>query len=312
MKKIILTAMITLSMVFTLYPALTKGRGKMSGTVTDKETGSPLAGVTVRMFSTKANAFHKPSPKTDKSGKWAAFFIRGGNWNLDFEKNGFETKKISFYVDSTPGSKNPRIEVALAKVEGPSVGADVITEINAAKNLMAGNEYDKALKALAETLKKYKEQSGIEIIYLYMGNCCSKKKDYNKAIEYYKKALEKFPKNKELVLSIGNAYNNVKNQEKAMEWFGKLAIDDIGNVDTLYNIGVMAYNSGNFANAETYFKKATEVNIEFAEAYYQLGMTYTALDKQSEAVETLKKYVEMAPPDSPNIETAKAIIDAFK
>ena len=298
-------------MVFTLYPALTKGKGKMSGIVTNKETGAPLGGVTVRLFSARAKAFHKPSPKTDKEGKWAVFFIRAGAWNLDFEKSGYETKRISFYVDATPGTKNPRIEIALAKVEGLAVGVDVVKLIDKAKVLMNENQYDEALKELAEIKEKYKEETGIQILDLYMGNCCAQKKDYKKAIEHYRKALEKFPKNKELVLSIGNAYNNLNNHEKAIEWFHKLTIEDIGNVDTLYNIGVIAYNKGDFANAEKYFKKAAEVNIEFADAFYQLGMTYTALDKQSEAVEILKKFIAMAP-DSPNAETAKAIIEAFQ
>jgi tetratricopeptide (TPR) repeat protein len=310
MKKIVLTAMITISMVLALYPSLTTGKGKMSGSVTEKETGAPLEGVTINLLCIRANEFYKPSPKTDKEGKWSVFFVRGGSWSLDFEKNGYETKKISFYVDTTPGTKNPRIEVALAKIEGPSVGEEVLKQIDSAKNFMAENDYDKALNILIEVKEKYKDESGIQIVDLYIGNCYSKKKDYNKSVEYYEKALEKFPKNKELIVSIGNAYNNLQNQEKAMEWFGKLSIEDIGNADTLYNIGVMAYNNGDFTNAETYFKKAAEVDPEFAEAFYQLGMTYTALDRQSEAVEILKKFVEMAP-GSPNIETAKAIIEAF-
>ena len=311
MKKIVFTAIITLSMVFTLYPSMTKGKGKMSGIVTEKETGAPLDGVTVKMYCTRANAFHSPSPKTDKEGKWAAFFIRAGNWNLDFEKNGYETKRISFYVDTTPGSKNPKIEVSMGKVEGPTVGESVIKQIDKAKVLMSEGQYDNALKSLAGVKEKYKEESGIEIVDLYMGNCYSKKGDYNKAIEHYTFALKKYPKHKELILSVGNAYNNVKDYDKAMEWFEKLGIEEIGNVDTLYNIGVIAYNKGDFANAEKYFKKAADINIEFADAFYQLGMTYTALDKQSEAVEVLKKFLEMAP-DSPNADTAKAIIDAFK
>jgi tetratricopeptide (TPR) repeat protein len=59
-----------------------------------------------------------------------------------------------------------------------------------------------------------------------------------------------------------------------------------------------------------YFNKAIEINPEFAPAYYQLGMTYTALSKTTEAVEALKKFMELDP-ESPDFQTAKAIVDAF-
>jgi superkiller protein 3 len=74
---------------------------------------------------------------------------------------------------------------------------------------------------------------------------------------------------------------------------------------------VIAYNKGDFETAAKYFKKATEIDPKFGDAFFQLGMAYTGLNKQNEAVEVLKKFMEIAP-DSPNFETAKAIVEAFK
>ena len=89
-----------------------------------------------------------------------------------------------------------------------------------------------------------------------------------------------------------------------------ISSEEIKNEDSLYNIGVIFYNASKYDDALKYFKRATELNAEFAEAQFQLGMTYTAMNKPKEAVEVLKKFIEMAP-DSPNYQTAKAIIDAF-
>jgi tetratricopeptide (TPR) repeat protein len=290
---------------------LTSGKGKMSGTVTDVETGEPIPGVTVKLYFPGVKAFHKPFPKTDNEGKWKVHYVRKGRWDLDFSKSGYEVKQISFFVDPTPGTKNPPITIQLKKSEGPTVAQEVVTEIEKAKGLMVDGKYDKAVTAMLEILEKNKGESGIDIVYLYIGNCYALKGDYNKGIEYYKKSLEKFPKNKELIVSIGNAYNNINDHENAMKWFSKLKIDDIGNVDTLYNIGVISYNKGDFEGAAKCFKKTTEIDGNFADGYYQLGMTLTALNKQKEAVTALKKFMELAP-DSPNFETAKAIVDAFK
>lgn len=310
MKTFALIVLIVYTMSSLAFAGLTSGKGKMSGIVTDKETGQPLEGVTVKLFFPQVNQYHKPFPKTDKEGKWRVHYVRKGNWNLDFEKSGYEIKKISFFVDTSPGSKNPPIEVSLAKMEGPVVSDSVMKDMDAAKALMADNKFDDALKSFLKILKDNPDDPGIDIVYLFVGNCYAAKNDYNKAIEFYEKSLQKFPKNKNLLISIGNAYNNIKDYDKAMLWFSKLSIDDIGNRDTLYNIGAIAYNKGDFDAAVKYFKKATEISPDFAEAFYQLGMTYTGLNKQAEAIAALKKYIELAP-DSPNAATAKSIIDAF-
>jgi predicted Zn-dependent protease len=291
--------------------ALTKGKGKMSGVVTDQDTGNPIAGVTVKLFMAEIGDFHQPFPKTDAEGKWSVYYVRKGRWDLDFVKDGYEVKKISYVVDPTPGTKNPPIELQLKKLEGPAVGQEIMKEIAKANNLMVEKKYDEALKDLLAIHEKYQGEPGIEIVYVHIGNCYSLKGDYQKAIQYYLKSQEKFPNNKEIILSIGNAYNNLQDFAKALEWFNKLKVDEIGNVDTLYNIGVIAYNNNNFEQALTYFKKATEIDNQFADGFFQLGMTYIGMEKNQEGIVALKKFMELAP-DSPNYETAKAVVDAFK
>lgn len=315
-KKIFLIFVIA-SMVVTawmptlLYPQLTKGRGKMNGIVTEEGTGQPIEGVIVKLFHPKANDYHAVSPKTDAEGKWRITYVRGGLWNLDFSKDGYETKKISYFVDTRAGIPKKAIELQLRKLEGPAAAQTILDEINKAVALITEKKYDQALTELQAITEKFQGEQGVEIVYLHMGNCYSNKGNYQKAIEFYLKTLEKFPNNKELILSIGNAYGNLNDFEKATEWFNKLKIDDIGNIDTLYNIGVIAYNNGNFDRALTFFKKATEIDTGFAEGFYQLGMTYTALNQQKEALEVLKKFMELDP-KSPNYETAKAVVEAFE
>jgi tetratricopeptide (TPR) repeat protein len=263
------------------------------------------------LFYPKANAYFTPAPKTDAEGKWRVNYVRGGLWNLDFVKDGYETKKISYFVDTRAGVAKKPLEVPMKKLQGPAAAKNIMDEINKAVVLISEKKYDQALAELQVIKEKFQGEPGVEIINLHIGNCYSNKGEYQKAIEFYLQSLEKFPENTELILSIGNAYGNLNQFDKATEWFNKLKIDDIGNVDTLYNIGVIAYNNGNFDRALIYFQKATEINSEFAEGLYQLGMTYTALEKTKEAVEVLKKFMAIDP-KSPNYETAKAIVDTFE
>lgn len=310
MKRTVLLIFLLIAFSGALLSQATSGRGKMRGIVTDAETGQPIEGVTIKLYSVRAGGYHKPSPTTDKEGKWRAFHIRGGMWHVDIEKVGYETKKLSYNVIGVPGAAFDPIEVSLKKIEGPALDAKIVAEINKARDLMNENKVAEALKSFEAVKEKYKELPGIAIVNLYIGNCYSTLEDYEKAVDSYQKALEKYPKNMDLILSIGNAYTNMKQTDKAMEWLGKLPFEEISNVDTLYNIGVNFYNSGKYDEAVKYFKKSTEINSEFAPGFYQLGMTYTALNKIPEALAALKKFMELDP-ESPDYQTAKAIIDAF-
>jgi tetratricopeptide (TPR) repeat protein len=310
MKKIIILGLLVFGLVFSIFSQATSGRGKMTGTVVDAETGNPVEGVTIKLFCLRAKAFHRITPKTDSNGHWKAMYLRGGLWNIDLQKSGYETKKISFIVETTPGAKKPSIDIKLRKIEGPALEDVILKEIDAANKLLGERKFSEAREKFIDLLEKNKDREGIAIVNLYIGNSFAMEENYSKSIEFYTKAVEKYPKNKELLISIGNAYNNMNRFDDAMTWFKKVSFEDIDNIDTLYNIGVILYNKAHYDDAIKYFLKSTQVFNEFGDGFYQLGMTYTALNKITEALAALKKFMELDP-ESPNFQTAKAIVDAF-
>ena len=307
MKKVLIIAALTILLAVTLVAQSVTGKGKLKGAVLDEKTGQPIEGVTVKLFSIKGQAYFLPSPKTDSDGKWKALFLRGGAWNIDFDKAGYETKKISARVDETPGAKQVEIEIKLGKIEGIALTADIVADLEKGNQLFADKKYTDAMQAYEKILT---DNPDVFIIYKNIGNCYFAMENYDKAIENYLKVLEKQPKSAETMTLIGNSYVNAKNLEKAMEWYQKIPFEEIKDTDTLYNIGASLANSNKNDLALKYFKRAVEVDPEFADGYYQLGMTYTALNQIPEALEALKKFMELAP-DSPNFATAKAIVDAF-
>jgi tetratricopeptide (TPR) repeat protein len=233
MKKILLIITLLIGLSLILLPQSTSGNGKMRGIVTDAQTGEPIADVTVKLFCIKAQGFFKPSPKTDKSGKWRAFHVRGGMWNVDFEKVGYEPRKISFMVDTRPGMRRDLIETKLKKLEGPALDANIVEEINQARELLSTDKVQEAITQFLEIKEKYKESSGIAIVNLYIGNAYSQIEQYEKAITSFKEAVAQYPKHQGLILSIGNSYSNLNQPEKAMEWFKKIPFDELDNTDTL-------------------------------------------------------------------------------
>jgi tetratricopeptide (TPR) repeat protein len=307
MKKSLFIAALLMLTACSLLSQVVSGKGKLKGIVWDEQSGQVLDGVTVKLFSVRAQAYFQPNPKTDSEGRWKALFLRGGSWNIDFEKAGYETKKISYRVDETPGAKQPEIEVKLAKIAGIALTNDVVAELEKGNQLFTDKKFPEAMKAYEEILGKNPD---IFIIYKNIGNCHFAMENYDKAVEYYQKLFEKQPKSAEIMTLIGNSYVNAKNMEKAMEWYQKIPFEEIKDIDTLFNIGANLTNNNKNDLAIKYFKRSVELDPDFADGYYQLGMTHTALNQIPEALEALKKFMELAP-DSPNFATAKAIVDAF-
>ncbi len=318
MKKIFIVFLIFIVSTVLMFSQATSGKVKMKGIVLDKETGNPIEGVKIMLYSIKAQSKHKITPVTDSDGKWRSLYMRSGKWYIDFSKVGYAPRKIAVdyvfrgakYICFFQGEKYESLKIEMQKIQGPALEQSIIKEIEEGNALLVENKVKKAIKRFEKIIEKYKEREGIAIVNLYMGNCYSKLEEYEKAIEYFQKAIVKYPKHKELILSVGNSYSNLKQTDKAMEWFKKLSDEDITNPDTLYNIGINFYNAMDYKRAVSYFSRAVEMKENFGEAYYQLGMTYVALNKITESVTALKKFMEISP-ESPNFTTADEIVKAF-
>ncbi len=310
-KRFLLMLLVIGALSISLMAQATGGKGKMKGIVVDKQTGQPIEGVKIRLYFPKASSYHNDSPVTGKDGSWHALFLRtGGIWNLDFEKVGYQTVKISISLSSQPNAKTPDIKTEMIKVQGPQLDEGVAKEIEKGQKLVSENKIDEALQIFQAVLTQFKDSDGVAIVNMYIGNCYSTKENFEKAIEAYKTAMQKYPDNQDLIISIGNCYNNLKQPDEAMAWFSKIPFDELSNMDTIYNIGTNYYNLQKYELAAKYYVKATEVSPDFAPAWYQLGMTYVALDKKAETIASLKKFIELDP-ESPDVATAQEIINAF-
>lgn len=310
MKKIVLLMFLIILVTFNLLPQLTAGQGRIRGIVLDEETGEPLEGVTLGMYSVRAQAFLKSFPVTGRDGKWKAYSLRGGHWRIEFKKVGYITLRQVFFVDTRAGQKSQFVETKLQKELLPPLKKEIYKKVYKAALLYEENKLQEALQKFLEIKEKYKDSQDIEVVDKYIGNCYAGLKDYPKAIAAYEIALQRFPEEPDLVVSIGNAYTNLGKLEKALEYFNMIPFEKIDNVSTLYNMGVIYYNREKYPEAAKYLKKAVEIDDTFAEAFFQLGLTYVVLEKIDEAVKALEKFMLLAP-GSADFQTAKAITDAF-
>jgi tetratricopeptide (TPR) repeat protein len=196
----------------------------------------------VKLFSLRANSGFET--KTDKNGLWKAMWIRGGKWDIDFDKPGFEPKKISTTLKED--AKIITIDIVLKRMEGLVLKEELMKDFEKGNQLFSEGKIDKALATYRAILEKFPDSY---IIYLNVGNCYFEKQEYEKAIEAYKKVVEKDPQHTGAILSIGNSYSNMNQKEKTLEWYQKIEVSKIDDPVVLYNIGVFNFNAGNIKKA---------------------------------------------------------------
>jgi tetratricopeptide (TPR) repeat protein len=303
MKKTLQIALLLVLSAGLVLAQSYRGQGRLRGKVTD-EAGQPLAGVTVKVFSVKGQSGFEV--KSNDLGEWTANYIRGGGYNLDFLKTGYEPRSIS--VTITESTNNPPVEVKLKKASGLLITDELKAELDSGNKLFEEKKFEEACKVYEDLLAKNPEAY---IIYKNVGNCRFELQQYDLAEAAYQKVLEKDPGNADIILLIGNCYANRDQADKAMEWYNKLEFEKITDPTVLFNIGLSFAKQSKFEDALKYYKRSVEVQKDFLDGYYQLGLTYLQLGKNAEAIDAFEGYLKIDA-DSGRADQVRGFLDFLK
>jgi Flp pilus assembly protein TadD len=303
MKKSVFLAIFLIISASLVFSQSYRGQGRLKGTVTD-EDGQPLEGVKVRVFSVKGQSGFELT--TNAEGEWSANYIRGGGYNLDFLKSGYEPKSISTSIPEQ--TNNPPVEVKLKKAAGLMITDELRAALESGNKLFEEKKFEEACKVYENLVAKNPEAA---IIYKNVGNCRFELQQYDLAEAAYRKVLEKEPGNADIMLLIGNCYANRDQADKAMEWYNKIEFEKIGDPTVLYNIGTNFTKQGKFDDALKYYKRSVEVQKDFLDGLYQLGLTYLALGRNPEAIPPFEDYLKLDS-DSPRAGQVKGFLEFLK
>ena len=280
-----------------------KGKGRVVGTVTDDQ-GQPIPGVKVKLFSHLAKQGFEV--ETDAEGQWIAAWIRGGAWDIDFEKIGFMPKKIA--VEIQQYGRNPDIKTVLQKAEGLILTDELKTALTEGNNLFDQGMYTEAIAAFEKILTDYPD---VYVIAKNIGNSYFQMEDYDKAEEYYLKVLEKDPQNQDAMLLIGNCYANRGDSDKALEWYNQIEFEKISDPIVLYNIGTNYYNLGQYEDAVRFYRRSVEIKEDFTDGLYQLGLANLTLTNFKDSIAAFEQYLKFDP-DSGRAEQVKQFVEFLK
>ncbi len=280
-----------------------KGQGKASGIVTDTE-GRPLDGVRVVLFSVRSQSGFET--KTNAKGEWRANYIRGGPWNIDFEKDGYLPKKIS--TEFKEYDRNPPVEIKMVKIEGLVVSDALKEAVKKGNDLFNEGKYEEAAAAFAEIV------AGDENAYALnknIGNCWFALQKYDVAEEYYRKVLDKEPENGEIMMLIGNTYSNRGDQATAMEWYKKIDIQKISDATALFNIANGLFSKSEFEEALKYSRRGLEVQPDSSDLLYLTGLINLSLNRTEDSIAAFERYLK-TDAESARADQVRSFLDFLK
>ncbi len=132
--------------------------------------------------------------------------------------------------------------------------------------------------------------------YLELGFSCSRLKEDEQAINYYKKAIELDPKSHIGYNGIGEVYrDNKKDRTMAMEWYRKTLAINPSERKANFGIGYCLNSEGKYSEAIPYLKVAIEMETTYTAAYVELGYSYYRTGNITDAMYYLKEAMRLSP-----------------
>lgn len=116
----------------------------------------------------------------------------------------------------------------------------------------------------------------------------------DKAIDEFKLLVSIEPSARSYAF-LGLSYRNLGRFDEAKQYFQQGLKLDPHHSLCLYNLGFIAERQGYAATADTMFQQVLRYNPKFADAILELANLRTAGGKPEEAVDLLKRYVQIAP-----------------
>ncbi|MBZ5563028.1 MAG: tetratricopeptide repeat protein [Acidobacteriia bacterium] len=307
-----------------------------TGGVTGKclgEDGKALAGYTIQLERTEIK--WQSHVKTNKKGEYTYIGLAPGTYKLTLvDPSGRTVFNITKHVgigDPTEIDFDMAKERAVAQKDqaaNPEYQKKVAEDAKEQKQftglkqtfdqgqaLYQAQKYKEAAAMFEQALPLAKEKN-VPIVLSQLAQSYSRaapqegspddrKADYQKAQQYYQKALELNPSSADLHNNLGSLYADMGDVENAQKEFQKAAeLNPTGAGTYYYNLGVVLVNKGKMDDAANALKKATEADPKNSNAFYWLGMALLGKAEYKPdgsivpvpgTVEAFQKYLELDP-----------------
>jgi tetratricopeptide (TPR) repeat protein len=211
---------------------------------------------------------------------------------------------------NTSGLSAAERDALKKKIEAEAAAAGEATKaFDAGKAAFTAKDYPESIKQFKLAAEKNPSQ---DVIWANLGRAYDANKDYEDAIASYQKAIALKPVESNYFLNLSLAQIGAGKIDDSKGSIEKAAALNPANAgQAYYNLGAVLINRNKGAEAVDPLKKAIELDPKYGPAYFQLGLTLTGLGKLDEAPGYLQKCLDLGA-GCPDAATAKALIDTLK
>lgn len=262
--------------------------GGLTGKATD-DKGNIVVGYPLIIERQEIKGTYKT--KTDKHGNYVYVGLPIGNYKITLQDSNGRTL---FYITKHVGMGDPtEVNFDLAKEKAltqkeqqasPEVQKKLQEEAKEQKQfgglkqlydqgnaLFAEKKYTEAAAAFEQAIPVAKDKN-LPILLGRVAESYDKARQFDKATEFYQKAIQAKPDDAELHNGLGNVYAEMGKIPDAQQEFQKSAEINPANASRAYfNLGAIMYNTGKMDEAAAAFKKATDADPHYADAFFMQG-----------------------------------------
>lgn len=290
-----------------------RGKGRLEGRVTDPD-GKPIAGAVVKV-RIPGRANDGLDVKTDSKGRWTAMGLRGGDWKITVEAEGFVTGETNFSV-SEVSRANP-LDYTMARVvktapepaQPPGLPPEIVEALKTGNQALEEKRWVDARAAYEKVLPIAPDNVGL---LMALARAYSGEGNTDKAVEMLRKVTDKDPSNWGAFMLIASMLLEKGRLDEGRAALEHVPQQSITDPNVFINIGVLFMNQKRNDEAEGYFTKAIDVAPGQFDGYYYRALARIGLGKNEGAREDLTKVVELAPADASETKEARQLLDALR
>jgi tetratricopeptide (TPR) repeat protein len=285
-KKPFLAAVIVLALSMTAWSQV---QGKLMGVVRDAQ-GNPIEKASVHVVSTRTTSVSYELT-TNKEGRFLQIGIQPGYFQVTVKKDGFMPRTTEARV-GLGGETNLEFKLDTAD----EVALRSISEAD--KAFLKGNKLYGEQK-YAEAVAAYEEAVGMSRTnwgyFLNLGLAYKKLDKKDESLAVFRKAVELSPESYSANKELGEALAKGSVFDEAKKYYQKAVDLSPDDPDAHYNLGACLTNTGEQDAALEHFLKTAALKPDYADAFYQMGTIYIGRNMVPEAVQSLEKFLELAP-----------------
>ena len=299
--------------------------GGLTGHCSD-EQGNPLVGYIVLIERQEIKGTYKT--KTDKKGNYIYIGLPTGMYKISLQKPSgenvfFLSQRVTFGEPTVQDFDLAKEKSIAVKQQEEMLKANPELQRRQEEQAKEAKEYTGLKEIFDQGLllyntKQYGEaaimfekalplakEKNQAVVLARLADCYGKAHQFDKALEYYPKAIAASPTDAALHNNLGDVYARMGKLAEAQQEFQKAAeLNPTGAAQYYFNLGAVMYNIGKMDEAAAAFKKATEVDPNHADAYYWQGLALmgkATMDAEGKVtappgtVEALQAYLKLEP-----------------